>query len=772
MRGWRGILVVSVLVGSLGFAVCTRAAGLWADAPALVAGLAASLLAPALLVALLAARPGPDGASGVGGHVDAVLGARADSEHDQNIVRIGLVLCVFAYVCVSYLAGRDAALLDVVLTYPAIQGLSYLLFVHIVLDPAPSEWRRVVGNLADVGFVSLFLHLGGAAAAAWYPIYLWVTLGNGFRYGTRALAISAVLSLLGFALVVASTPIWRGLPHLSVGLLIALGVIPAYAASLIRRLVEAKSEAEAANRSKGRFLATVTHELRTPLTAIVGAAELLRSSPGRVDPREVADTVRGAADGLLDLVGDILDLAQVEEGRLRVEAAPFAPAQLIFECREMAAMAAFGKPIRVEVRVEPGLPERILGDARRLRQVLANLLGNAVKFTERGSVTLSAARGEFPGGAPALVLEVADTGIGIAPGNLERIFERFTQADEEINRAYGGAGLGLAISRQLVSLMGGRVTAESTVGVGSRFRILLPLVEAPAAAEQEQDRPGLTVLVADDNPVNRQILGSMLTALGHRAELAVDGEDALDRLAQGGYDAVLLDMNMPRKSGLDVSRLWRFMEPAGNRLPILALTAEATEEARRLCAEAGMDGFLSKPITLDGLRQALAGLDSLRQPGGAPIGEGPAIGAPLGSDPGPDPEDPVLDARMLDQLVQVTGDAVVVDGIIADFLSDGAGIVAALKTAAAGRDRAAFRDHAHALRSSAGYLGGVRLSRLLAAAQTGRAAAERAAGASGAGDGALADAIDDEFRRLREAIAEWRASAGSGAGPGPRPGAP
>ena len=367
---------------------------------------------------------------------------------------------------------------------PSFAG-TWLLLVLLMLDPAPSVPRRVLGNLLDMSMVSAFLLVGGAMAAPWYLIYLWVTFGNGFRYGTRFLVSSAVLGAAGFALVIHVTPVWREIPYIAYGLLAALVVLPAYVVRLIRQLTEAKAQAEAANRAKGRFLATVSHELRTPLTAIIGMGDMMMNTRLDGEQREMAATVNTSARQLLSLITDVLDFSQLEEAKLTIDQAPFDLHRVICNTRLMLRGQARMKRLALRLVIDADVPRRIIGDDRRLQQALTNLLANAVKFTERGAVTLSVRLAGHPG-QRVLEFRVSDTGIGIAPQHLDRIFDRFTQAEDDINRRYGGTGLGLAISRQLVELMGG--VDRRLQRASSRQRILDHLALPPGQSRSRSRR--------------------------------------------------------------------------------------------------------------------------------------------------------------------------------------------------------------------------------------------------------------------------------------------
>ena len=298
---------------------------LWSTAPYEAAGLTATMAMPPVVTGLLAFRIGLR-------RLGRVFAARPDSEHEQVMIRILLVSLNLTYVLVLILAGgppetfnetlTDTFIGSVLILPPGFAG-TWLLLVLLMLHPAPSVPRRVLGNLLDMSMVSAFLLVGGDMAAPWYLIYLWVTFGNGFRYGTRFLVSSAVLGAAGFALVIHVTPLWRDIPYIAYGLLAALVVLPAYVVRLIRQLTEAKAQAEAANRAKGRFLATVSHELRTPLTAIIGMGDMMMNTRLDGEQREMAATVNTSARQLLSLITDVLDFSQLEEAKLTIDQAPF-----------------------------------------------------------------------------------------------------------------------------------------------------------------------------------------------------------------------------------------------------------------------------------------------------------------------------------------------------------------------------------------------------------------------------------------------------------------
>ena len=825
-----------------------------------------------------AATPAAAARAGLLAGLRARLAARPDSEHEQAFVRIvnGVLFGV-------YLIPQD---IGHWLVYSCYLLAGFGIIAGVLTDTRASPLRRVLGALADASMVTWTLMEFGESGAALYLIFLWITLANGFRYGAKYLLVTLALCIAGFGVALGFSEFWVGHRILGIGLLVGMIVLSLYVRRLVKQLFDAIARAQAANQAKRHFVSVVSHELRTPLNAIIGMADLLRDTQLSREQADMLQTLRGSSRVMLGLIEDVLDFSKIEAGKLVLEKTDFDLHALINStCRIVAAQAAL-KGVDFVVSIMPEVPPAVHGDPHHLRQVLINLASNAVKFTERGGVTVHvSAHGETKAGV-RLKFSVRDTGIGIAPEAQAKIFDSFTQAEQSTTRRFGGTGLGTTIAKQLVELMGGKLGLESAVGLGSTFwfeivvdkqperadfarghelagaRVLLvgfpaaqrePLelalagwgVTAVSAATiedgvvrlvaeialakpyhsvllyasgedrnlaqrfrraapdpappavlavpreagvqrfealssgfnavlelpfdkrwlfnvlhsvsageeiregvvrlQDYARKGtarkLHVLVADDNPINREVIGKILERAGHAVTLANDGEQALDAVQREPIDIVILDRNMPRMGGLEALQGLRLMTRGRARLPVIVFSADTTPTSKREALEAGADVFLPKPVEalrlLDELQTLSAAIPERARPS--------AVTVPAHAETTSETA-LVINFDTLEHLRQLGSSVAFVEKLIRVFTADNATLLEHMEQALAARNCFLLRSLLHAMKGSSASIGTDRLTHLCASCDSLSDAELRLRGPK------LVRALSDEFAVARREL--------------------
>jgi len=416
------------------------------------------------------------------GKLNQRLKGTGDSEPEQAKLRLAIAAILVAYFCMPW--GADERFVDIFDSTPNIiiliaSTIALLIFAAIIKNPRPSPVRRVCGILLDMISLSIIMYWTGGDHIPLFVFYLWVTLGNGFRYGTRYLYISFGVSLVGFTLVTIGSEYWQEHRSFAFSLLLILLVLPLYAAFLLEKLHAAIAAAKQANEAKSRFLANMSHELRTPLNGVIGMGDLLRETHLSPEQHELVGTLHSSAYSLLELIENVLDIAKIEAGKINIENRPLDLYALVNAVIYMLAPSGEAKNLLISCNIDADTPFSLKGDHLHLRQVLINFVNNAIKFTDEGSVNLRVFRVGGNDSNPIIRFEVSDTGIGIPEESLHSIFDDFTQAEQSSSRSYGGTGLGTAISKELVELMGGEIGVQSELDKGSKFWFELPFEALP-----------------------------------------------------------------------------------------------------------------------------------------------------------------------------------------------------------------------------------------------------------------------------------------------------
>jgi len=547
------------------------------------------------------------------------LGARPDTEHEQAIVRIAVGVLLGAYLLPEWTghAGSVSHTLGVI-AFTCYLLLSTLVLASILRSNLPSPVRRGFAIALDVAMLSWTMWYFGSRGMPLILVYVWVTLANGFRFGPRYLDFSLALSALGFGAVLATDAFWQSHMVEGLGLMSGLVALSFYVKSLVTRMFDALARAEAANQAKRRFISVVSHEMRTPLNAIIGMADLMRDTTLTREQADMLQTLRGSSQVMLGLVEDVLDFSKIEAGKLVLERTDFDLHALVNSTSRILQAQARAKSVDFVVSIMPEVPPALRGDAHHLRQVLINLAGNAVKFTERGSVTLHVSVQDEGESSVRLKFSVRDTGVGIPPEAQHRIFDSFTQADQSTTRRFGGTGLGTTIAKQLVELMGGRIGLESAVGLGSTFWFEISLDKQPERAAHPGELAGARVLLVGFGDAEAEPLEQALQSWGAVSVRAAGVEEGSDRLVADialaqPYHSVLLYSERG-----DTQLVRRFRRVAPDPVPAAILAVPRSADVQRFAAlSAGFGAVLELPAEKRQLFNVLHAISSREE-----VGEG------------------------------------------------------------------------------------------------------------------------------------------------------
>ncbi len=508
-------------------------------------------------------------------------------EQGQTIVRVVVLVILLVYLLFNHypidFSQGPPGWLVVVLSYLTLSAITMVLALR---DTTSSGARRTITNIADVYTISYLLASTGEIGIPFFVLYIWVTLGNGFRFGLTSMIVSAVLSVVGFSVVIALSPLWQHQTMLAIGVFAGLILIPGYTAHLIRQLHQARRHAEEASTAKGQFLARMSHELRTPLNGILGTTDLLSASKRLTrEDRALLNVVRDSVKVSIRQIDNVLDFSKIEAGKLSIDITEFDLHELLSRCARMVRSIVLEKSLRLMLRIDPAVPYQLVGDPHHLHEVLLNLLSNAIKFTHEGYVSFEAQLVSKDARSALIRFEVRDTGVGIEPAALSYIFDAFSQEDAGTTRRYGGTGLGTTIAKQLTELMGGQLGVHSIKGEGSTFftEIRFPL---QPQNDTNQSIAGLRVLLISKNASLETRIASFTQDWGVSLIVTPSSEEAVGLLARNirlgkPIHAVLVDSQAVISPG-GVHGAQAFLDKAALSFTPVSLLCDVAPEEEQL----------------------------------------------------------------------------------------------------------------------------------------------------------------------------------------------
>lgn len=650
-------------------------------------------------------------------------------EYQQAVMRLVLLSLTILLILVSY---------QNIQSYVYVAMASYSLIaigvlIHTRIKSAPSQKRQLFSMVMDVCATSHAMYLTNDVGAIFIGVYLWLVIGYGLRYGRTMLIITYITSLIGFVTASLLSNHWQYNIVAFYGLLFTLVSVPLYALALLTRLKDATNKAESANKAKSQFLSHMSHEIRTPLNGIVGACSLLASTPISKEQKKLFDVVHSSSELLVQLVNDVLDISQIESGKIVSKVDNFNLQHLIESAVNLFSTQAKAKNVLLSYDIANDTPLMLRGELLHIKQVLVNLIGNAVKFTESGSVSVTVKVTKQNENQANIMFEVVDTGIGIEEGAIKTIFESFTQANNSIKNKFGGTGLGTTISKNLIAYMGGDLKVESKLGVGSKFWFEIELNKDSENLVENQIKPNLVnaqassseiivlsdfkkpakkqiksyrILVADDNEVNSMIITQILLQENHQVDVVKNGELALDKLRDKDYDLMILDGNMPIMGGMEVIQIYQALNIGQPQIPAIILSADATTETIESFKEVGVGAYLTKPIQINLLIQTIEDVVSQSTFKTAKVIDY--------TNAKPDSQNDVvlLNVSRLDSLKQLDANSRFIEKLILDFMADTERRMVSLNAYAKARDFMKIKACAHTIAGSSGNVGADELAKL------------------------------------------------------------
>jgi len=778
--------------------------------------------------------------------------SRSNGEFQQAAIRLVILAAITVYFSLHYYVTKQANILEQPIGFLTIYDfIAILILYSFKFIPGISHTRRSFTLLADLTLLSFTLHIGGDEATLCFSVYLWLIIGYGMRFGQKYLLAGTIIAVLEFTTVILTTDYWVEQRTAGIGLLIGLIVLPIFFSVLLGKLTKAKAAAEEANKSKSEFLANMSHEIRTPLNGVIGMSNLLTDTPLTNDQKELTTTLKASATTLLSLIEDILDISKIEAGRFSIEETNYDLHSLINNTVSMLKVQAETKGITLTYNISPVTPYDLVGDPHHLRQVLINLIGNAIKFTEIGGVKLRVTTTSESETTANIRFEVIDTGIGIPIDAQDSIFESFTQADSTTTRKYGGTGLGTTISKQIIELMGGEIGVHSTPLKGSTFWaqvcfkkqaspssinnplmlqnlhifviaseqshelctalsswnidytmvsktdsifdtlsqangpdvfniilaeancisdylysfpekvhslpgsnnipiLLIDNLDSPSDVNDERfsgytnvikypldksslfnalhsagisviesnsnnysgrnysNNPvatGSRILVAEDNKTNQLVIRKILERGNHSPHIVSNGQEALDALEEGKFDLIIMDMQMPVMGGIEAAKIYNFSTNSNKRIPIIILTANVTTEALRECDDANVSAYLTKPIDVNKLFEAINTLSTKTRDEVVTDSEH-VTNLPEDNSTS---ELSILDYQTIESLNRLTDDNNFVPTLISGYLTDTKDLLSQMELAVSNKQYDRFRELLHAMKGSSGSIGALKL---------------------------------------------------------------